>query len=66
MFYPWVRKIPWRRKWQPTPVFFREKVPGQRSWWATVHRVARVEHNWASAHTCTQGNTVLDLEEFTI
>ena len=18
---PWVRKIPWRRKWQPTPVF---------------------------------------------
>ena len=20
-FEPWVRKIPWRRKWQPTPVF---------------------------------------------
>ena len=20
-FDPWVRKIPWRRKWQPTPVF---------------------------------------------
>ena len=20
-FHPWVRKIPWRRKWQPTPVF---------------------------------------------
>ena len=20
-FYPWVGKIPWRRKWQPTPVF---------------------------------------------
>ena len=18
---PWVRKMPWRRKWQPTPVF---------------------------------------------
>ena len=26
-FDPWVKKIPWRRKWQPTPVF----VPGQRS-----------------------------------
>ena len=26
-FNPLVRKIPWRRKWQPTPVFF----PGQRS-----------------------------------
>ena len=24
-FDPWVRKIPWRRKWQPTPVF----VPGK-------------------------------------
>ena len=21
-FYPWVGKIPWRRKWQPTQVFF--------------------------------------------
>ena len=20
-FDPWVRKIPWRRKWKPTPVF---------------------------------------------
>ena len=26
---PWVRKIPWRRKWQPTPVFLPEK--SQRS-----------------------------------
>ena len=23
-FNPWVRKIPWRRKWQPTPVFLAE------------------------------------------
>ena len=21
-FDPWVRKMPWRRKWQPAPVFF--------------------------------------------
>ena len=29
-FDPWVRKIPWRRKWQPTPVF----LPGdKRSPW---------------------------------
>jgi len=20
-FYAWVRKIPWRRKWQPSPIF---------------------------------------------
>ena len=29
-FNPWVRKIPWRRKWQPTPVFSPGKSHGQR------------------------------------
>ena len=28
---PWVRKIPWRREWQPTPVFLPGKPHGQRS-----------------------------------
>ena len=27
----WVGKIPWRKKWQPTPVFLPGKSPGQRS-----------------------------------
>ena len=32
---PWVEKIPWRRAWQPTPVFLagefpRTKKPGER------------------------------------
>ena len=31
VFAPWVGKIPWRRKWQPTPVFLPEKSHGQRS-----------------------------------
>ena len=26
-FDPWVRKIPWRRKWQPIPVFLPGKIP---------------------------------------
>ena len=30
-FDPWVRKIPWRRRWQPTPVFLPGKSHGQRS-----------------------------------
>ena len=30
-FRPWVRKIPWRRKWQPTPVSLPGKVHGQWS-----------------------------------
>ena len=30
-FNPWVAKILWRRRWQPTPVFLLEKFHGQRS-----------------------------------
>ena len=30
-FNPWVGKIPWRREWQPTPVFLPEESHGQRS-----------------------------------
>ena len=30
-FDPWVRKIPWSRKWQRTPVFLLGKFHGQRS-----------------------------------
>ena len=30
-FNPWVRKIPWRRAWQPTPVFLPTESHGQRS-----------------------------------
>ena len=30
-FDPWVGKIPWRRKWQPTPVSLPGKSHGQRS-----------------------------------
>ena len=30
-FNPWVRKIPWRRKWQPTPVFLPGESHGRRS-----------------------------------
>ena len=28
---PWIGKIPWSRKWQPTPVFSPGKFHGQRS-----------------------------------
>ena len=30
-FDPWVEKIPWSRKWQPTPIFLPENYNGQRS-----------------------------------
>ena len=31
VFDPWVRKIPWRRAWQPTPIFLPGESHGQRS-----------------------------------
>ena len=30
-FDPWIRKIPWRRTWQPTPVFLPGESHGQRT-----------------------------------
>ena len=42
---PWVGKLPWSRKWQPTPVFLPGESHGQRSLEAIVHGVARVRHD---------------------
>ena len=38
---PQVGKIPWSRKWQPTPVFLLEHPMDQGAWRATVHEVAK-------------------------
>ena len=56
-FDPWVRKIPWRRKWQTTPVFLHENFRGQRglmgySPWGRKEW-DRTEH--AAALCCTGG-----------
>ena len=37
----WVGKIPWRRAWQPTPVFLPGESPWTGAWWVTVHGVAK-------------------------
>ena len=58
---PWVRKIPWRRKWWPTSVFFPGKSQGQRrlvdyspqgckEWDLT---------EWVSTHACMDRDLVL-------
>ena len=51
--HPGVGKIPWRRKWQPTPAFSSEEPHGQRAWWATVPGVAKSQtrlSDWACRH----------------
>ena len=30
-FDPWGKRVPWRRAWQPTPVFLTGEFDGQRS-----------------------------------
>ena len=44
---PWVGKMPWRRKWQPTPGSLSGKSYRQRNL-ATVHGVAKSGHNRAT------------------
>ena len=59
-FYPWVRKFPWSRKWQPIPVFFPGKFHGQGVWWATVHGL---EKGWTRMSTQrTHTNTLGQIE----
>ena len=41
LFDPWVGKIPWRRAWQPMPVFLPAESHGRETWWARVHRAAK-------------------------
>ena len=48
-FDPWVGKIPWRRAWQPTPVF----LPGESPWTEEPGRLQSmgsqsVGHDWPS------------------
>ena len=38
-FSPWLGKIPWRRKWHPTPVFLPGNPVDRGGWQAAVHRV---------------------------
>ena len=40
-FDPWVGKVPWRRKWQPTAVFLPGKSMDRRAWQATAHGVGK-------------------------
>ena len=52
-FDPWVGKIPWRRAWQPTPVFLPRKFLGQRSLvgYSPWGRKDLDTTEWLSTHT---------------
>ena len=56
-FDPWVEKIFWRRKWQPTPAFLpgRSRGNGQRS-------LARVRHDLATTTWLGRGLALKELK----
>ena len=58
-FGPWIRKIPWSRKWQPSPVYLPGKFHGQRGnpgvLWSM--RLQRVRHEGTHTHTHTHTHT---------
>ena len=46
-FNPWVGKIPWGRKWQPTPVFLPGELHGQRSLAGYIVHGVTKRHDWS-------------------
>ena len=50
-FYPWVGKIPWLRKWQPTPVSLPAEFHGQR---LQSMELIRIRHDWVTNTTHRQ------------
>ena len=57
-FDPWVRKIPWRRKWQPTQVVLLGKSHGQRNlagyspWGLKESDATEHTHIYTYMHAC--------------
>ena len=76
-FNPWVRKIPWRKKWQPTPVFLpgetHQRSPAGYSPWgrkeSDTTEGSPTDDNWKGSrvssltHSVTLGVYRLDKEE---
>ena len=57
-FNPWVRKIPWRRSWQPTPGFLPVEFHGQRSLVGyIVHGVSKSWTRLSGKHTLRAGKS---------
>ena len=63
-FIPWVEKIPWKRAWQPTPIFLLGESHGQRKlagyspWggkeWYTTKETVRKKKKKKNAHACVK------------
>ena len=59
-FNPWIRKILWRKQWQPTPVVLPGEFHGKRSLGGFIQSMGsqRVRHSWVTerAHTLSHNS----------
>ena len=70
-FDPWVRKVPWRRKWQPTPVFLPGKFHRQGSlvgywpWGCKESDTTEwlITHTHGHTHTHTHTEEMINTED---
>ena len=58
LFDPWVRKIPWRRGWQPTPVFLPRESHGQRNLRGYSSWSHRIRQDWSNL-ACTHASLAI-------
>ena len=61
-FDPWVGKIPWRREWQPTPVFVPGKSHGQRrlaGYSSRVHKKSDMTEWLTHFHVCPNASSCI-------
>ena len=65
-FDPWVRKIPWRRAWQPTPVFLPGNPTDRGTWWATVEKVAKQLQDWGDLVRTDEGGQNIQVFAFSL
>ena len=63
-FDSWVGKIPWRRKWQSTPVFLPEKSHRQRSLAGYSPRGHKEFHVTKRVSTLTCTHLIFDQQPF--
>ena len=63
MFNHWVRNIPWRREWLPTPVFLPGESHGQRRLEGYSPWNCRIRQDWATkTHTYARNKRVRCLQ----
>ena len=60
-FDPWIRKIPWRKAWQSTPVFLPREPMDRGIWQVAILRVtqSQTQLKQLSTHACRYLCTML-------